>query len=563
MKRVYFLLVCLAFIAVAFGLNFNQNAKADTLVSPTLVISQFQTGGVTATDEFIELHNISSSSVDLNGYRVVYRSAGGTTDVAIANWTTSTIIPGGAYYLIASSPGYDDTVTPDATYNPSNGSMSGTGGGIAIRNGAANTGTIIDSVGYGTATNAFIETAVTAAAAANSSQARLGNGCQDTDNNSSDFSTLNPSMPRNLASPANTCGGGGTGIQVTGQASPAAVNPGAVTLLTATVTPATTPPSTGITAAVDLTAVGGSATQTLYDDGTHGDVTAGDNIFSFSYTVPAATTGGSRNLLVTVTDAQARSGAGNISLTINGATAAEDHMLLGNPTGATADVANSNNYLMLKPQYDLSYNNSKGEPNWVAWHLDSTWIGSAQRQDDFRPDPALPAAFYHVTDSDYSGSGYDRGHMCPSGDRTRSIPDNSATFLMTNFVPQLAANNQGPWNDFENYCRTLAQSGNELYIYSGGAGTAGTIANGHVNIPLVTWKVVLVLPVGDNDLQRVNRNTRTIAIVVPNQPPLTSTTPWRNFRTTVKGVEALTGYNFYSNLGKNTATVIKRRRDTL
>ncbi|MCV4784831.1 DNA/RNA non-specific endonuclease, partial [Escherichia coli] len=82
-------------------------------------------------------------------------------------------------------------------------------------------------------------------------------------------------------------------------------------------------------------------------------------------------------------------------------------------------------------------------------------------------DTSLPNGWYQVTSQDYSGSGYDRGHMCPSGDRTNSVENNSATFLMTNMVPQLAANNQGPWEDFESYCRTLASQGNELYIFSG------------------------------------------------------------------------------------------------
>jgi endonuclease G len=197
----------------------------------------------------------------------------------------------------------------------------------------------------------------------------------------------------------------------------------------------------------------------------------------------------------------------------------------------------------------------------VAWRLDSTWIGTAPRQDSYRPDPDLPAGWYQVLDSDYSGSGYDRGHMCPSGDRTRSIPDNDATFLMTNFVPQLAANNQGPWEDFETYCRTLAQAGNEIYIFDGGVGNAGTIASGRIVVPAVTWKVALVLPNGDNDLQRVSKRTRTIGLIVPNQPPVNINSPWRTYRTTVTAVEALTGYSFFSNIPKNTRELIKRRKD--
>jgi endonuclease G len=424
-----------------------------------------------------------------------------------------------------------------------------------------NSGVIIDSVGYGTATNAFIETAVTGAPPANAGQERVSSGCQDTDNNSSDFATLNPGVPRNAASSAFPCGGGGSTLLANGAASPTTVAPNASTLLTVSVFPATTPPSTGIAVGANLTNIGGSATQQLFDNGTNGDVTPGDNVFSYSALIPANTPGGPTSVSATASDLEARSVNLTINLTIDAPIAGEDPLILGNPTNATTNVANENNYLMTKAQYSLSYSRATATPNWVAWRLDSSWIGTAPRQDDYRPDPALPAAWYHVLDTDYSGSGYDRGHMCPSGDRTRSIPDNSATFLMTNFIPQLSANNQGPWNDFENYLRSVANSGNEIYIFSGGTGNAGTIANGQIVVPAITWKVALVLPNGSNDLSRVNKATRTIAIIVPNQPPVSISTPWRSYRTTVKAVEALTGFDFFSNVPKNTQQIIERRRD--
>jgi uncharacterized protein len=182
-------------------------------ISTTIVISQFQVAGGTAADEFVELHNVGTTSFDLNGHRLVYRSAAGTTDVSLVAWTTTTIIPAGGYYLVAaamsgSTPaGYDDVVTPDATFTHSGtGALAGAGGGLALRNGAVNTGTIIDSVGFGTATNAFVETAVTTAPGGNTSKIRKGASCQDTDNNSNDFDTANPSTPRNTASPVQPCG---------------------------------------------------------------------------------------------------------------------------------------------------------------------------------------------------------------------------------------------------------------------------------------------------------------------------------------------------------------------
>lgn len=564
MKRIFTLLTVVGIVAFGFTQYFKTQAQKETneLVSPNIVISQFQVAGGTANDEFIELHNTSANPVDLNGYRVVYRSANGTNDVLFAEWTTSTVIPAGGFYLIAST-AFDGGVTPNLTYNPTTCmcSMSATSGGIAVRLGALNTGTIIDSVGYGSATNAFIETTVTTAPAANNGQGRLNNGCQDTDNNSADFSTLIPAAPRNAATTPNVCSGVGTTIFASGSALPNSVNAGGLVLFRVSVIPATTPPSTNISVSANLTAVGGSATQQFFDDGTNGDATAGDNIFSYLYTIPTNASSGSLSLLATASDAQSRSTNTNINLTIIGATPTDDPLVLGNPSNATTNVANENNYLMQKPQYSLSYNRSKATPNWTAWRLDSSWIGTTPRQDDFRPDTSLPVGWYQVTDSDYSGSGYDRGHMCPSGDRTNTIPNNSATFLMTNMIPQLAANNQGPWEEFESYCRTLVGQGNEIYIFSGGHGNIGTIANGRVVVPQMTWKVALVLPNGTNDLERITKQTRVIAIIVPNQPPLNINAPWRNFRTRVDTIEALTGFDFFSNVPRRVQTIIEKRKD--
>ncbi len=532
-------------------------------VSPNIVISQFQAGGGTANDEFVELHNIGSAPVDLNGYRVVYRSATGTNDVGpFAVWTATTIIQPGQYYLIAST-GYDGGVAPDITYDPTACacSMGANGGGLAVRIGAQNTGTIIDSLGWGTATNIFVEGTVTSAPGNNNSQSRKLNGCQDTDSNVNDFANTIPGAARNLSATPIVCGGGGTTLFAAINANPTSVVPGGNTLLTVTVIPATTPPSTGISVAGNLSDIGGVANQVFFDNATNGDVTAGDNVFSFLATIPSGSVGGNRNVTVVASDAEARTVNLNQGIIINAPLPNDDPLIFGNPSNATADIVNENNYLLQRPQYSLSYNRSRATPNWVAWRLDSTWVGSTPRQDDYRPDTSLPAGWYQVLDTDYSGSGYDRGHMCPSGDRTRSVPDNSATFLMTNFIPQLAANNQGPWEEFESYCRTIVGQGNEIYIIDGPAGNIGTINQGRIVVPAVTWKVVLILPNGSDDVQRAGKATRAFGIIVPNQPPLDINAPWRNFRVTVDAVENLTGYDFFTQIGKNTQEIIERRHD--
>jgi endonuclease G len=124
---------------------------------------------------------------------------------------------------------------------------------------------------------------------------------------------------------------------------------------------------------------------------------------------------------------------------------------------------------MVKPQYVLSYNNKTHTANWVSWQLNKSWSGTAVSQDNFRPDDALPAEAYKVRPNDYTGSGYDRGHIAPSADRTCNEADNSATFLMSNMMPQVPELNRGVWGDLKEYCRELVQEGKELYI-SGRAG---------------------------------------------------------------------------------------------
>jgi endonuclease G len=245
---------------------------------------------------------------------------------------------------------------------------------------------------------------------------------------------------------------------------------------------------------------------------------------------------------------------------------ASEHLVMGNPSNATADVNQPTNYLMEKPQYALAYHRDRGTAIWTSWHLDSSWTtGSGTRQDDFRADTTLPAGWYQVQGTDYSGSGFDRGHMTPSADRLRSNADNSATFLMTNMIPQAPDNNQGPWANMENYLRTLVSAGNELYIISGGSGIGGsgsgggttnTIASGHVTVPSQTWKVVIVIPVGTDDVNRVNNSTRTIAVIMPNTQGI-RTVDWKTYRVSVDQVEALTGFDFFSNVSPSIQAVIE------
>ena len=245
-----------------------------------------------------------------------------------------------------------------------------------------------------------------------------------------------------------------------------------------------------------------------------------------------------------------------------------EHLTLGNLSGVTTDAAQPTNYLLPKPQYALSYHRDQGKPNWVNWHLGTADLGSATRQDDFRADADLPSGWYQVKPTDYSGYGFDRGHNCPSADRTATVADNSATFLMSNMMPQAPNNNQQTWGNLEDYCRTLVRAGNELYIVCGsygrgGTGSAGyqtTIAGGKVTVPAHCWKVVVVLPVGVNDLGRITSSTRVIAVDTPNENSLSSS--WGRYRTSVDAIESATGYDLLSALPTSSQATLEAQTDT-
>ncbi|MDF2388951.1 DNA/RNA non-specific endonuclease [Nostoc ellipsosporum NOK] len=247
------------------------------------------------------------------------------------------------------------------------------------------------------------------------------------------------------------------------------------------------------------------------------------------------------------------------------------HLTMGNPSGAVTSTSYPNNYLLSKSQYALSYNNTTRIPNWVSWQLNKNWLGSAPRQDDFRADTSLPSSWYQVQGTDYQGSGFDRGHMTPSADRTNTVTNNSATFLMTNMIPQAPDNNQGPWANLETYCRDLVvNQGKELYIISGGYGSGGTgsngtrytIANGNIQVPARTWKVIVVLDTPGSGASGVTTNTRVIAVDMPNSQGIRSDN-WKTYRVSVDSIESNTGYNFLSNVSTSIQSVIEARIDNL
>ncbi|WP_257667842.1 DNA/RNA non-specific endonuclease [Parapedobacter tibetensis] len=240
------------------------------------------------------------------------------------------------------------------------------------------------------------------------------------------------------------------------------------------------------------------------------------------------------------------------------------NMLFGNPSDADDNIINYSNYLIDHHYYVLSYNRDRGTPNWVSWHLDEANItGEVGRQDNFAPYIGIPQSWYVVSHASYTGSGFNRGHNCPSADRTSSYEANSSTFLMTNMIPQAPENNGGPWADLENEIRAQVRNGREAYIIMGLYGKGGkgdngeaeTIDNGKITVPARIWKVALLLTKGDDDLARVTADTRIIAVDMPNSNDVDER--WQNYQVSVDAIEQQTGYDLFANLPEDIQRAVE------
>ena len=257
-------------------------------------------------------------------------------------------------------------------------------------------------------------------------------------------------------------------------------------------------------------------------------------------------------LHVTATTSNGISGSATVTvLPADAPTSADyrNHIEFGTPADADA----SDDIMVVKRGFVASYNALRGGPNWVSWNLNATHFGSAARCDCFSPDLTLPEGVTPVIDVDYINSGYDRGHMVQSESRTSTEQENAATFLLTNILPQAAANNQGSWLRFENHLNDFARLQNrDVFVIAGGeyAADAPTLNDaGKVAIPHFTWKVAVIMPRGASVTDVLNTSSaQIVAVRMPNLVTTAANVDWQNFVTTVDAIEEATGYDFLAAL---------------
>ena len=240
-------------------------------------------------------------------------------------------------------------------------------------------------------------------------------------------------------------------------------------------------------------------------------------------------------------------------------------MQLGNPSGAIVDTNNHNHYLVQRAVEALDYSDSLGEPVWASWDLTAADVGAASRSTTYFQDTNLPPNFARLVTADYNGVGninFNRGHLCPSEDRTNTRSNNDAVFFMSNIMPQSGPNNQGVWGNFETYCRNQLST-NELLIICGpsGFGTS-TIPSGKAYIGSNVWKIVVCVPLGNGTaLSRITATNRVIAVSIPNVTNGLSTI-WQTYVTSPRKIEQDTGLTFFTALPTDVAASFRTRVDS-
>ena len=231
------------------------------------------------------------------------------------------------------------------------------------------------------------------------------------------------------------------------------------------------------------------------------------------------------------------------------------HVSLGIPI----DNDSTDDYLIFRPQYVLSYNKNKNVANWVAWELNADWFGSVARyKGNFITDTSLPTNFYKVKHSDYTNSGFDRGHLVMSEERTATVEDNKSTFILSNIIPQIPDLNRGLWLNFEKFCNNLALNQNkELFIFAGAVFHTSNFMNGKIAIPDSCWKIVVVLE-KDEGINDVNVNTTVYSVMIPNINGVRHD-KWEKYKTTIRRIESSTGYNFLNAVSVDVQNVIENK----
>jgi endonuclease G len=199
--------------------------------------------------------------------------------------------------------------------------------------------------------------------------------------------------------------------------------------------------------------------------------------------------------------------------------------------------------------YTLQYDEKYEQADWVAYVLtkDEAESSAFARTDDFRPDPAVTTG--SADNADYSGSGYDRGHLAPAGDMQWSATAMTECFFYSNMSPQAPGFNRGKWETLESQVRLWAAEYGKLYIVTGGILHEGlpTIGHDKVAVPEYFYKVIL-----DYD------HNKAIGFLMKNE---TLSKQLSFYAVPIDDIENLTGIDFFYQLSDEQQSDLESKVD--
>jgi endonuclease G len=197
--------------------------------------------------------------------------------------------------------------------------------------------------------------------------------------------------------------------------------------------------------------------------------------------------------------------------------------------------------------YSLGFDRWAHQAAWVAYLLTASEVNASHvsRSNNFRPDPSIDAS---ADNSDYEGSGYDRGHLAPAEDQGYSAQTMSESFYYSNMSPQVPAFNRGVWKRLEELVRFWAKSYDSIYITTGPVLEAGLPAIGphQVAVPRQYYKAVLVYG---------KSGVRAIAFLLRNEA---SAETLKAFAVPVDEVERVTGLDLFAQLPDDVENEIEK-----
>jgi endonuclease G len=228
-----------------------------------------------------------------------------------------------------------------------------------------------------------------------------------------------------------------------------------------------------------------------------------------------------------------------------------EHIIYGYPS--------TSGTVLYRKGYVLDHDSNKKVAVWASYHLtDKYLIQKVKRTDDFRPDPDLPKGQRSEL-VDYTGSGYDRGHLVPADDMRRDKQTESETFLLSNMTPQVGAGfNNGIWKSLEIKIRDKwAKKRKNLYVITGPiyeTPNYKTIGPNKVAVPTAFYKIVVsCAPNGEN--------LDAIAFIIPNKSIPSKRLPY--YISTIDEVEKETGLDFLRNLRDDIENTLEAKRSVM